>query len=290
MSIPRSVTDGHPSLSEWCILSGYVGSVSHGTYRPPGDKTSTDDKDVMAFCVPSPQYYLGLREFGSRGTQEIKRDEWDIVIYEARKAIRLLLQGNPNVLCMLWLAPQYRLATAPAGQLLIDHRGAFVGKHVYQSFVGYARGQLHRMTHGAHLGYMGEKRKALVEEFGYDTKNASHLIRLLRMAIEFLGTGELQVERSMDASELVDIKRGRWSLIEVQSEASRLFADADRAFIASELPPRPDRDTVGRLCEDIIRLHWLGVRFGQSPNDTWNADSARSPRQGLVEGKESEDG
>jgi hypothetical protein len=39
----------------------------------------------------------------------------------------------------------------------------FVGRHVYKPFVGYATQQLYKMEHGAFKGYMGEKRKALVE-------------------------------------------------------------------------------------------------------------------------------
>ena len=61
------------------------------------------------------------------------------------------------------------------------------------------------MERNACKGYMGEKRKRLVEKFGYDTKNASHLIRLLRMGMEFLVDGELHVERE-DAKELLRIK------------------------------------------------------------------------------------
>jgi predicted nucleotidyltransferase len=59
-----------------------------------------------------------------------------IVIYEARKAIRLLQGGNPNVLSLLWLEPNYRIAVTPAGQHLLGHRGLFVGRHVYKPFVG----------------------------------------------------------------------------------------------------------------------------------------------------------
>ena len=33
---------------------------------------------------------------------------------------------------------------------------------------------------GENIGYMGEKRKRLVVDVGYDAKNASHAIRLLR--------------------------------------------------------------------------------------------------------------
>ena len=60
-------------------------------------------------------------------------------------------------------------------------------------------------------GRMGAKRKELVEKFGYDTKNASHLIRLLKMGIEALTTGELLIERP-DNNMLLEIKRGEWKL------------------------------------------------------------------------------
>ena len=81
-----------------------------------------DDKDALAVCVPPLEYYFALRQYGSRGTREIKRNEWDIVIYEARKFISLLAKGNPNVLAALWLAPQYYMQVEPAGQLILDNR------------------------------------------------------------------------------------------------------------------------------------------------------------------------
>jgi predicted nucleotidyltransferase len=251
MTVPRDILAETPALSQWAILGGYRGSIAHGTYTPD----NIDDKDVMYFCVPPIRYYTGLRQFGSRGTLEIKRAEWDIVIYEARKAISLLAQGNPNVLCMLWLSDKHRLCMTEAGSLLLSRRGLFVGKHVYHSFVGYAKGQLHRMTHGAHEGYMGERRKTLVAQFGYDTKNAAHLIRLLRMGIEFLTDGVLRIERE-DASELLDIKRGHWTLERVKEESDRLFALAQEAFVRSPLPAEPDRDAIDILCQEVVRRAW----------------------------------
>lgn len=251
MSIPRDLLQQHKSLSDWCVLQGYRGSIAHGMFVPKNDPNSIDDKDVMSICVPPIEYYFGLKEFGSRGTQEIKRDEWDIVVYEARKFIRLLSQGNPNVLMMLWLEPKFYLKIEPAGQLIIDNRKVFVGRHVYKSFTGYAHGQLHRMTHGEFLGYMGEKRKSLVEKFGYDTKNAAHLIRLLKMGIEFLKDGELEVLRH-DAQYLLEIKRGEWPLQKVIDESDRLFKMSEEAYLASTLPYAPDSAAISRLCVDVI--------------------------------------
>lgn len=255
MGIPADILRATPALNEWTILSGYIGSLAHGTWQPSSEPTSVDDRDVMAICVPPLEYYLGLKTFGSRGTMEVKRDIWDIVIYEARKALGLLSQGNPNVLGLLWLPENCYLNRSAAGQLILTHRSMFVGKHVYNAFIGYAHGQLHRMTHGACLGYMGEKRKSLVERFGYDTKNAAHLIRLLRMGIEFLATGELNVRRE-DAPQLLEIKRGEWSLERVQSEADELFRRAQEALITSKLPTGPDREHINDLCCDVVMTAW----------------------------------
>ena len=99
-------------------------------------------------------------------------------------------------------------------------------------------------------GYMGAKRRELVRKVGYDSKNAAHLIRLLRMGIEFLVEGELHVERS-DAEQLLEIKRGEWSLDRVKAEAERLFKLAEEAYIRSSLPPKPDGSRAEELCMEI---------------------------------------
>lgn len=251
MSVPKSVTENYPELSR-AILAGYRGSIAHGMYVPPKEPTSIDDKDVMYIVVPQIDEYFGLSQYGSRGTREIKRDEWDIVVYEALKFISLLKQGNPNVLMMLWLSPQYYLTLSEAGRLLLANRSLFVGRHVYQSFTGYAYSQLHRMTHNAFQGHMGDKRRQLVERFGFDTKNASHLIRLLRMGIEFLDSGSLEVERR-DAAQLLEIKKGEWTLERIQAEAERLFHESADAYRASKLPDAPDSEKINALCVEVIR-------------------------------------
>jgi len=254
MSIPKDILRENIQIFDWSIITAYRGSIVHGTYVGTKDIHATDDKDAMIICVPPIDYYLGFNThgLGKKGVKEVFRDQWDIVCYEARKAISLLEKGNPNILMILWLKEENYMKITSSGQSLLDHRNYFDGKHVYKSFVGYARGQMHRMTHGAHKGYMGAKRKELFRRYGYDVKNASHVIRLLRMALEYLTMGELNVFRE-DTSELIDIKRGKWSLAEVEKESSRLFDLCDKALITSDLPPRPNHNLISDLCVDIIK-------------------------------------
>ena len=117
------------------------------------------------------------------------------------------------------------------------------------------RGERRRYYSG---GYMGQKRRELVRRVGYDAKNAAHLIRLLRMGIEFLTEGTLYVERA-DAPELLDIKRGAWPLDKVKAEAERLFALSQEAYVRSSLPPEPDHDAAERLCIEMIS-EWFRLR------------------------------
>jgi predicted nucleotidyltransferase len=239
MKIPREIYEREPGLGDWNILLAYRGSIAHGTYEPNTKPGSIDDRDLLGVCVPPLEYYYGLKEYGSRGTREIVDDPWDIVIYEARKTVSLLAKGNPNVLSLLWLPENLYVKKTDAGETLINNRDAFATRSTFYPFMGYAKSQLTKMERGAFKGYMGDKRRALVEKYGYDTKNAAHLIRLLRMGIEFLRDGELQVQRH-DASELLAIKHGEWELDKVKEEARRLSALCEEAHVRSPLPKEPD--------------------------------------------------
>ena len=149
----------------------------------------------------------------------------------------------------------------------------FCSKLAISSFVGYAYGQLKRMekfcTDKAHLG---EKRKKLIEQFGYDTKNASHLVRLLRMGIEFVETGDMQVYRTDDAQELIDIKRGKWSLEKVKQLSDRLFEQLESVGQKSPLPEEPDYEGAEKLLISIMRITLSGL--GRTFAPTWRRRSS----------------
>lgn len=263
-----SYPESRQILTDDIILAGYVGSVAHGTYVLNTDPHGIDDKDVMSVYVRDLSYYIGLGR--GRDTREYKVREWDLVGYEIRKYISLLLKSNPNVMSLLWLPERNYIAGSNLGWALKESRHIFVSKKAYHSFTGYAYGQLKRMEHFRFEGYMGEKRKALVEKFGYDTKNAAHLIRLLRMGIEFLVEGKLHVERE-DACQLISIKKGEWSLERVKAEADELFKKAQEAYIHSTLPEEPDYEKAEKLLMNIIgcyhnlgdTINWEGL-FQQS--------------------------
>jgi len=71
------------------------------------------------------------------------------------------------------------------------------------------------------------------------------------MGIEFLNEGELHVKRK-DSQQLLEIKRGEWTLDQVKNEAESLFKRAERAYDRSMLPPSPDRKKINDLTSYIL--------------------------------------
>ena len=239
------------------VLLGYRGSVAHAMYMPNSDPNSVDDIDLMGIFLFPKENYLGLNH--GKETVEKFIGKYDMVFYEFKKFVRLLLKSNPNVLGMLWLKENQYLYKTKVGQMLIDNRDLFSSKLAYKSFTGYAYSQLKRMEHSVTKGYMGEKRKKLVEKYFFDPKNASHCIRLLKMGVEFLSSGELNVFRH-DATMLLDIKTGKWSLEEIKLEAERLFKLADEAYVRSKLPEKPDYKKINKIVINVMRDYLFDLK------------------------------
>jgi len=108
-----------------------------------------------------------------------------------------------------------------------------------------------RSEYKQHRRWLRERnpdRAALEESHGYDTKHAAHLVRLLRMALEIVRTGEVHVWRGgRDADELQAIRAGAWSYDELEA-----WADDAGATLAAEakscpLPRRPDLEALEAL-------------------------------------------
>ncbi len=94
-------------------------------------------------------------------------------------------------------------------------------------------------------------RAALEERYGYDTKHAMHLCRLLRMGREILEEGVVRVFRP-DADWLRGVRGGALSYEDLL-ELARAEVEALPALAAtSSLPERPDRDAAEAL---VIELH-----------------------------------
>jgi uncharacterized protein len=94
-------------------------------------------------------------------------------------------------------------------------------------------------------------RAELERSHGYDTKHAMHLIRLMRMGLEVLQTGELGVRRD-DAEQLSSIRDGALSFEELLAMATDLQRSMEAAATATQLPPDVDYERVDGLLIELL--------------------------------------
>lgn len=95
------------------------------------------------------------------------------------------------------------------------------------------------------------RRSELEARFGYDTKHALHLIRLLRMGLEIVSTGRVLVRRD-DRDDLLGIKSGALTYDELMARAEALGQQVHAAAATSPLPAAPDDAALDRLCSELV--------------------------------------
>jgi predicted nucleotidyltransferase len=100
------------------------------------------------------------------------------------------------------------------------------------------------------------KRAALEDEYGYDTKHAMHLIRLLRMGVEIMRGEGVKVKRD-DRDELLAIRSGKLKYDELVDTAQEYERQLDNLYQTSDLPHAPDAEKINRLMLEIYRDYWM---------------------------------
>ena len=86
-------------------------------------------------------------------------------------------------------------------------------------------------------------RRELEVRSGYDTKHASHLVRLMRMGLEILTTGKVVVKRP-DAEEILLVKNGGWSYERVMEYAKEMQTKLDATYKQTEADRKAGKSVV----------------------------------------------
>ena len=240
--------DSDRFIKENIILRTQRGSRVYGTNITPelADKHDLDvsDKDYMSIIIPPLNYHIGMpKALGNFESTNIGEEE----VHSLKKYMKLAAKCNPNVLECLFVEPKHIDILTPMGQTLIENRKIFLSKRAFNAYGGYGRAQREKM-----LTKRANKtgRQYLVKKYGYDTKFAMHMIRLLRQGREILGGFGLHPERH-DAEELLAIRLGEYSLEEVLDLYDKEDKLLKKALQHSKLPKKADMNAIEKLCMEL---------------------------------------
>ena len=134
------------------ILLSLTGSRLYGIDNPESDY------DYKGICIPPVQYFFGdshfeqLDSFVDPDCLYPVLTNTDSQIYNLKKYIHLALLNNPNILELLWVAPEHYIVRTELADRLIALRELFLSTKVYHSYSGYAISQIKRVK--THRGWL----------------------------------------------------------------------------------------------------------------------------------------
>ncbi len=255
------------------ILRVQVGSGVHGT-----SIEGQDDRDEMGLCLEPREYVTGVAVVPGRGGDEPGRipfeqyeyhSAWeregglanrsgagdlDVIIYSARKWVRLAVAGNPTVLLPLFVPEGEVVVITDAGRELRQNADRIASRRAAERFLGYMTGQRRAMTgeSGAHTN-----RPELVAQFGYDCKFAMHALRLGVQGVEYLTTGRISLPiPEPELTALREVRQGEWDLSRVLAWCRDLEARLGELQATSPLPDEPDLPWVDDWLHRSYLAYW----------------------------------
>lgn len=240
------------------------GSRAHGT------AVESSDHDLLGIYVEHDHQLYGLErvdtqnyrlhadgELETMGISESESrsesDDVELHFHPLRKFVSLAAAGNPTVLSTLWTPDSSIIVHSGASELLFSNRDAFLSKHAGFRHAGYARSQRNAM-----LGLTNKRtnRPELVAIHGYDSKYASHMIRLLLAGLDLVRERTIHLPMKPEQIELLqEIRRGELELDDILTLSEKLENDLTEETESSSLPDSVDYGFMNDLLREVRNEH-----------------------------------
>ena len=270
MTITANVKVGHRMLKEEVknhqILSLITGSHAYGL------NVEGSDKDVKTIVVEPLRDVAGLSE--PWGGKVYSQDgEQDYEVYGLRKFLRLALKGNPTVTELLF--NQLYVDDPPAvGLELQDLYPFIVSRQAGKAYLGYMEAQRKRLTGERGNAGHGIMRTELIEQHGFDTKFAMHMLRLGFQGIELLSEGHLTLPiREPNRTYLRQVREGAFSIDQCLSKAAELEVVLKDLLKTSSVQDQPQTEAVEEWMLAVYFEAWANQLLSDSPDGrAWVAE------------------
>jgi predicted nucleotidyltransferase len=243
-----------------------MGSYAYGV------SDDQSDLDIYGICVPPkdnvfphlrgeiPGFGRQIQRFEQWQQHHIfdsdarggKGQEYDFSVYSIVAYFRLCMENNPNMVDSLFAPVDCIRHMNAVGRMIRDNRRLFLHRGCWHKLKGYAFSQMAKIQN--RTAENSPERQALIEKYGFDTKFAYHVVRLLDEAEQILTTGDLDLRRN--AEQLKAIRRGEWSLERIQAHFQAKERELEEVYNRSELPWGPDEAEIKSLLLRCLEAHY----------------------------------
>lgn len=244
-----------------CYLT-IMGSTSYGV------STDSSDMDVYGFCIPPkhvvfphlagviPGFGTQPEQFNSWQHHHVAdagaQKEYDFTVFSIVKMFDLAMANNPNVLDSLFTSRECVLHSTQVSELVRSHRREFLHAGAMHKLRGYAFAQMSKIRNKSNSS--NPKRASDIETHGMDLKFAYHVVRLVLQCEQILLEGDLDLMRNREI--LKSVRRGEWSLAELESWFAVKEKSLETAYVNTQIPRVPDEDAIKRLLMQCLEMHY----------------------------------
>lgn len=252
---PKFITD-----SNCLVYEAIVGSHAYGC------KTDASDEDIYGIVVPPRAYCLPwtagiISGFGHNPYQfdqyhqphireESSGKEWDFTLYNIIRYFHLCFGNNPNMLDSLFVPEHCITHITKIGLIIRDSRKLFLSKLCVPTFRGYSISQMKKMESKQAEG----KRVKLIEKYGFDTKFAMNLVRLMFQVEQILLEGDMDLQRNSQT--LIAIRNGQWSIEKVKDVFYAKDSEIEGLVLKSSLRAKPDETKIKDILMECLEVHY----------------------------------
>ena len=233
-----------------------------------GVSADDSDLDVYGFCIPPkdlvfphlageiPGFGRQVQRFEQWQEHHVqdpnKAVEYDFAVYSIVKYFHLCMENNPNMIDSLFTPRNCVIHSTTISEMVRENRRMFLHKGSWHKFKGYAYAQMSKIRNKVNAS--NEKRAASIAEHGYDLKFAYHIVRLLNEVEQILVEGDLDLQRNRE--QLKDIRRGEWTIEQVETYFETKERALEATYAASTLPHSPDEVAIKRLLMNCLEEHY----------------------------------
>jgi hypothetical protein len=140
--------------------------------------------------------------------------------------------------------------STPVAEMVRDRRRIFLHKGCWHKFKGYAYSQLAKMKSQNRTG----KRAEAIAEYGFDTKFAYHVVRLLDEVEQILTLGDIDLTRANE--QMKAIRRGDVPREDIEKLFTEKERQLEKVYQESTLPYSPRESEIKELLLQCLEEHY----------------------------------
>lgn len=230
-----------------------------------GVSNGTSDKDVYGVVIPPKDLVFPhlAGYIDGFGRQRQRFDVWqqhhivhneksyDFSVYSIVRYFHLCMENNPNMIDSLFVPRRCIFHITQSFEVVRENRKLFLHKGCFHKLKGYAYAQLAKIQNKKPSN---EVRAETVEKYGYDTKYAYHLVRLLNECEQILSSHDLDLEQNNEM--LKSIRRGEWELKRIEEYFQTKEKSLDILHASSTLRNSPNEDEIKNLLLNCLEAHY----------------------------------